>query len=455
MSEGSMKVAKFGGSSLADADQIKKVCGIILEDKKRKIIVVSAPGKRKANDTKMTDLLIACADSIIRGRSGKDEFDRVMDRFEDIIVGLCLDSEILEIVRKDIAERLDMPVVPEGRFMDTMKAAGEDNTAKIVAAYLRSAGAEASYADPGQAGMILTEEYGNACVLKSSYLSLARLKDRSGIIVFPGFFGCSEKGEVVTFPRGGSDITGAIIAAAVGAECYENFTDVDSVFAADPRIIDDPVGIREFTYREMRELSYAGFSVLHEESLEPVYKAHIPVWIKNTNNPGAAGTQILPERELISEQPVVGIAADGGFVSVYISKYLMNREVGFGRKVLQILEELSIPYEHMPSGIDNISIILRSRYFTAGKEIEFKSRLKMLEVDEVSVQRNLSIVMIVGEGMLHRVGIAGRAACALADAKVNIHMINQGSSEVSIMFGVLEKEAQTAVRALYNEFFPV
>jgi aspartate kinase len=449
-----MKVAKFGGSSLANAEQIIKVCKIIMEDRERKIIVVSAPGKRKANDVKMTDLLIACADCIIKGQSGKDAFDKVMERFSDITHGLGLGKDIIDTVRDDIAGRLDMPVSPEGRFIDTMKAAGEDNTAKIVAAYLKMIGNEASYIDPKLAGMILTDEYGNACVLKSSYRSLALLKDKPGISVFPGFFGYSESGDVVTFPRGGSDITGSILAAAVGAECYENFTDVDNVFAADPRVINDPVGINEFTYREMRELSYAGFSVLHEEALEPVYKAHIPVWIKNTNNPNTAGTMILPERELIPEQPVVGIAADRGFVSVYISKYLMNREIGFGRKVLQILEELSIPYEHMPSGIDNISIILRSKFFTNKKESEFISKIKDLDIDEVSVQRDLSIVMIVGEGMLHHVGIAGRAASALADAKVNIHMINQGSSEVSIMFGVLEKEADTAVKALYGEFFP-
>jgi len=449
-----MKVAKFGGSSLADAEQIKKVCSIITGDHDRRIIVVSAPGKRHSGDIKVTDLLIACADSVIRGADKISAAGKVIERFADIIRGLGMDMQMLDIVKQDILKKLDMPVYPEGRFMDTIKAAGEDNTARIVAGYLGSLGVDACYVNPGDAGMILTEEYGNACILKSSYKALSSLKYRESIVIFPGFFGYSEKGDVVTFPRGGSDITGSILAAASNADYYENFTDVDNVFAADPKVVDSPVGIKELTYREMRELSYAGFSVLHEETLEPVYKAHIPVWIKNTNNPSAAGTLILPHRDISEGKPVVGIAADTGFISVYISKYMMNREIGFGRKVLQILEQMCVPYEHMPSGIDDISIIIKEKYFNSKKEAEFISLIKTLDIDEVSVQRDLAIVMIVGEGMLHSIGVSGRATTALARAHVNIHMINQGSSEVSIMFGILKSEAGSAVRALYKEFFP-
>ena len=448
-----MKVVKFGGTSLADADQIRKVCDIVLSDDKRKIIVVSAPGKRYVGDKKVTDLLIELANDVISGRTYVNALTKVTKRFADITTSLGLNSSMMKEIEKDLRSRVGMPVIPEGRFTDTIKAAGEDYTAKIISEYLKTLGMQANYINPKEAGMVLTEEYGNACVLKSSYESLAKLKEREGIVIFPGFFGYSKDGDVVTFPRGGSDITGSILAAATKADYYENFTDVDNVFAANPKIVKDPVGIKEFTYREMRELSYAGFSVLHEETLEPVYKAHVPVWIKNTNNPDAQGTLILPKREISLEQPVVGIACDTGFVSVFISKYLMNREIGFGKKVLQILEDLAIPYEHMPSGIDDISLILKSKYFNQSKEDKFISRLVELEIDEVAVQRDLAIVMLVGEGMLHKIGIAGRATTALADSNVNIHMINQGSSEVSIMFGILEQESKTAVRALYDEFF--
>lgn len=448
-----MKVAKFGGSSLADAGQIMKACNIIMNDDTRRIVVVSAPGKRNSEDTKVTDLLISCADSVLKGQSVKEPLEKVMERFADIIDGLGLEGELVELIRKELEERAGMPVFPEGRFVDTIKAAGEDITAKIVAWYLKKLGIDAIYINPKDAGMILTEEYGNACILKSSYQALAKLKEKEEVIIFPGFFGYSANGDVVTFPRGGSDITGSILAAAVDADFYENFTDVDSVFAANPKTVKHPVGIKELTYREMRELSYAGFTVLHEETLEPVYKAGIPVWIRNTNNQSSKGTLIVTKRQIDLKYPVVGIAAAGNFVSVYISKYLMNREIGFGRKVLQVLEEMGVPYEHMPSGIDNISIILREKFFTGKKEHEFISKLNELEVDEVNVQRDLAIVMVVGEGMLHSIGVAGRATTALARADVNIHMINQGSSEVSIMFGVLNCEADAAVRSLYDEFF--
>jgi len=290
-------------------------------------------------------------------------------------------------------------------------------------------------------------------VLPESYDNLRRLRERPGVTVFPGFFGYSPQGDVVTFPRGGSDITGSVVAAGVKAELYENFTDVDSVFVASPSIIHDPCSLREITYREMRELSYAGFSVFHEEALEPAVRAGIPVCIKNTNNPSAPGTMIVPERVLASGS-VTGIACDAGFCSIYMSKYLMNREVGFGRRLLQILEAEGISFEHCPTGIDNISVILREKHFDAATEVRVVERIRRdLAVDDVSVERGLALVMIVGEGMRHMVGIAARATSAFAMAGVNIEMINQGSSEVSMMFGVKAADAHDAVRALYQEFF--
>jgi len=448
-----MKVAKFGGTSLASADQFRKVGQIVSSDPQRRLIVVSAPGKRHKSDVKVTDMLIACAERQLAFGSAADEVRAVAERYGEIARGLGLPDTIARTVAADLEARLAGDKSHRGRFVDTLKAAGEDNCAKLFAEFLRSLGLDAHYVSPREAGLLVSDEFGNAQVLPESYERLKGLRERPGITVFPGFFGHSLKGDVVTFPRGGSDITGSILAAAVRADLYENFTDVDSVFVASPSIIERPCAIREITYREMRELSYAGFSVFHEEALEPAVRAGVPVCIRNTNNPTAPGTMIVSQHTLAAG-PVTGIACDAGFCSIYLSKYLMNREVGFGRRLLQILEDERLSFEHCPSGIDNISVILREKHFDAAKEARVVERIRReLRVDDVSVERGLALVMIVGEGMRHTVGIAARATAALARAKVNIEMINQGSSEVSMMFGVKAADAHDAVRALYREFF--
>ncbi len=454
MTEKNMKVIKFGGSSLADAKQIKKVCHIVLDDPARRIVVVSAPGKRFPEDTKVTDLLIALAETHLAGKNDSGELQAVLSRYESIASDLSLDKKITEEIREDLEKRLHDDADPE-KFMDRMKAAGEDNTAKLVAAYLISTGVNAEYVSPLDAGMILSEEYGNARVLPQSYELLAKLAERKTIMIFPGFFGYSQQGDVVTFSRGGSDVTGGILAAAIQAELYENFTDVDSVYAANPHVVENPCPIPLFTYEEMRELSYGGFTVLHEEALAPVYRKGIPVNIKNTNNPTAPGTMIVPQIQSgAGHSPVVGIAADKGFLTIHVQKYMMNREIGFGRKLLQILEEEQVSYEHTPSGIDSISVIVRERNVSgATLDRMVKKMYNELQVDQVIVEKNQAIVMLVGQGMNRSIGLAGRATIAFAKAGINLKMINQGSSEVSIMFGVEEKDAAGSVRALYQEFF--
>lgn len=448
-----MKVIKFGGTSLATADQVKKACSIITADSDRRLVVVSAPGKRFEDDIKVTDLLISLAQACINGGNAQEELEKVLARFEEIITGLELPMENVEFVRSDLVNRMKLDISDNKKFMDSMKAAGEDICARVVAAYLKAAGSKAQYVNPGQAGMLLSKEYGNAVVLPESYHRLAKLKDRDGISVFPGFFGYSPDGEIVTFPRGGSDITGAILAAAVDAELYENFSDVDSVYAVDPKIIDDPLPITTMSYREMRELSYAGFSVFHQEALVPVYRKGIPVAIRNTNNPQAPGTTIVPELDR-TDRPIVGIAGAGSFCSIYIRKYLMNREIGFGRKVLGILEDEGISYEHTPSGIDDISVILDQRQLDPQKEQRILQRIcDELHVDDVFIQRDLALIMVVGEGLINTIGMAARATSALARAGVNIEVINQGSSEVSMMFGVRAENCNKSIRALYEEFF--
>jgi aspartate kinase len=449
-----MKVAKFGGSSLASAEQVKKVCDIVVADPARKVVVVSAPGKRTKEDAKVTDLLIAAARARLAGGTGEAEMARVIDRYASIAAELGMPPEATADIAANLRGLLALDTANAGAFMDALKAAGEDNCARLVAAYLRSLGHDARYVNPRDAGMVLSDEPGNARVLEESYGKLAALRDLPGILIFPGFFGYSHSGTVVTFPRGGSDITGSILARAVAAEAYENFTDVDSVFAASPVIVTKPEAVTEITYREMRELAYAGFSVFHDEALEPVFHAGIPVAIKNTNNPSAPGTRIVTERTVDSARPVVGIAASEGFCNIYVSKYMMNREIGFGRRLLQIFEEEGLSFEHMPSGIDNISVIVREAAFTPAVEAHVLGRIATeLETDDVRVQHDLTLVMVVGEGMAHTIGLAGRACNAFSRAAINLEMINQGSSEVSMMFGINTPDLAHAVRALYDEFF--
>lgn len=449
-----MKVAKFGGTSLANAEQIKKVCKIVQADPQRRLIVVSAPGKRFKEDEKVTDLLIGYADRYLQTGEAAGEKRAIFSRYREIVLGLQLPAEVGDQVEAELEAVLsNQQGLSAERFMDAVKAAGEDTCAKIVAHYLCHLGEEARYVSPLDAGLFVTDEAGNAHVLPEAYEQLAMLRDWSGITVFPGFFGYTKAGELVTFSRGGSDITGSILAAAVKADVYENFTDVDSVYVVNPNLIKNPVEVKEITYREMRELSYSGFGVFHEEALIPAYQADIPVCIKNTNNPSAPGTMIVSEPPA-STKRVSGIASDSGFCSIYVSKYLMNKEIGFGRKLLQILEEEGLSYEHTPSGIDNISVILRERDLTQDKEQRIVERIwRELAVDDVSVTHGLALVMIVGEGMRQSVGTTARAATALAAAKINLEMINQGSSEVSMMFGVKAEEAERAVIALYQEFF--
>ncbi|UPV79586.1 aspartate kinase [Bacillus rugosus] len=448
-----MKVVKFGGSSLASGAQLEKVFDIVTSDPARKAVVVSAPGKRYAEDTKVTDLLIACAEQYLASGSTPELAEAVVERYALIANELQLEQTIIEKIRDDLFTLLEGDKSNPEQYLDAVKASGEDNNAKLIAAYFRHKGVKAEYVNPKDAGLFVTNEPGNAQVLPESYQNLYRLRERDGLIIFPGFFGFSEAGDVITFSRSGSDITGSILANGLQADLYENFTDVDAVYSVNPSFVENPKEISELTYREMRELSYAGFSVFHDEALIPAFRAGIPVQIKNTNNPSAQGTRVVSKRDN-TNGPVVGIASDIGFCSIYISKYLMNREIGFGRKALQILEEHGLTYEHVPSGIDDMTIILREGQMDAATE---RSVIKLIQedlhADEVIVEHHLALIMVVGEAMRHNVGTTARAAKALSEAKVNIEMINQGSSEVSMMFGVKEAEERKAVQALYQEFF--
>jgi len=448
-----MKVVKFGGSSLSSGRQLEKVFQIVSADDERKVVVVSAPGKRYAEDTKVTDLLIECAELCLQKQNPMEKLASVIERYRVIAEELNLPDGVIQEIHDDLLTRMASDKSKPDRFLDLLKASGEDNNAKLVAAYFQSQGVEAHYVDPKVAGLVVSDEPGNAQALPESYERLYSLNDKSGILIFPGFFGYSVNGEVFTFSRSGSDITGSILANALKADLYENFTDVDAVYSVNPSIVKKPKEIKELTYREMRELSYAGFTVLHDEALVPAFRAGIPVHIKNTNNPAAPGTLIVNERDNMNG-PVIGIASDQGFCSIYVSKYLMNREIGFGRKLLGVLEDYGLSYEHTPSGIDDVSVILRENQFDEKVMDNVISRIKNeLHADEVKIAHSLALIMVVGEGMRHNVGTMARASKALAKARVNIEMINQGSSEVSMMFGVKEIDEKRAVQALYEEFF--
>lgn len=463
-----MKVCKFGGTSLADAVQVGKVCEIVLADPARRVVVVSAPGKRARQDTKVTDLLIECACRVQAGLDAEQVLGETVARFAAIQRELGLDAGLVTLIEGDLRRRLAADRSHPGRFLDLVKAAGEDYSARLVAAALRARGAAAEYVDPCRAGMLLEGESGNATLCHDAYALLAAslgpmlvhakgapaAGQRPPLVVFPGFFGATRAGVVATFPRGGSDITGAILAAALRADCYENFTDVDKVYAVDPRIVPEVShGIDEMTFREMRELAYAGFGVFHDEAVLPAIRAGIPIVIRNTNHPERPGTRVLSKREAAG-CAVVGIASDIGFVNIYVDKYMMNREIGFGRRLLQILEDEGVSFEHMPSGIDNISVVIRAARFDPAREARVVARIQAeLQPDAVLVERDHALIMVVGEGMQYAVGMAARATRAFAEAGVNIEMINQGASEISMMFGVRAADRDRAVQALYRAFF--
>lgn len=448
-----MKVIKFGGSSLASATQLKKVLNIVKSDPERRFVVVSAPGKRFSDDIKVTDLLIAYYDATIAKKDSTKIVQQIVGRYQAIAEELGINLKIIDEIATNLKELTICDNLSDEFLRDRFLSSGENNNAKLIAAYFQHAGLAARYINPQELGIIVSAEPSNARILYKAYDLIKKWRDSKEILVIPGFFGYTEEGQICTFSRGGSDITGSIVAAGLVADLYENFTDVNGIYSAHPGFVHEPELIKQLTYREMRELSYAGFSVFHDEALMPSYRAGVPVVIKNTNNPEHPGTLISTERDS-KHHSVVGIASDQGFASIYISKYLMNREVGFVRRVLQIFEEFNIGYEHMPSGIDDVSIILREDQLNKTTEEELLRRIAYeIDPDELRITHNLSIVMVVGEGMRQRVGVTADSTAALARKHVNLEMINQGASEVSIMFAIKEDQEKKAIRTLYYTFF--
>lgn len=445
-----MKVAKFGGSSVSTADQIKKVLNIVNSDEDRRIIIVSAPGKRHKEDVKTTDLLIRLYEKVIDDLDYISKKEEIIQRYADNIYELDMSDNLLTTIDQTLENFITTLKDKPSRLLDALLSCGENFNAQLIAEYNNSQGIPTRYISPGEAGIQVTDLPQNAQILDQSYEALYNLRTYDEKLIVPGFFGVSRQNYIVTFPRGGSDITGAIVARGVRADLYENFTDVSGIFRANPTIVKNPEVIDEITYREMRELSYAGFGVFHDEALQPLHKDRIPVVIKNTNRPNDTGTFIRHDREINSSNIVSGISCDKGFTVLNIKKYLMNRQVGFTRKILGVLEDYNISFDHMPSGIDSISIIMRSKEIHNREEQVLNDIRDKCDVDELSVEHDLAILMIVGEGMHRIVGTANTITHALAESKINLKMMNQGASEISIMFGIDVADADKAVKSTYE-----
>lgn len=435
------KVVKFGGSSLASAKQFQKVGEIIRADESRRYVVPSAPGKRSSSDTKVTDLLYDCYAAAERGEDFSGKLQAIEARYNEIIDGLGLTlslKEDLEVICRNFEV---------GAGMDYAASRGEFLNGKIMAAYL-------NYEFIDAAEVVFFDDNGNFDAEKTNAVLSERLAGVERAVI-PGFYGSMESGEVKTFSRGGSDITGSIVAKAIKADIYENWTDVSGVLVADPRIIENPEPIKTITYRELRELCYMGFNVLHEDAIFPVRKEGIPINIRNTNRPEDEGTMIVESTCRNSDYTITGIAGKKGFVAINIEKDMMNAEIGFGRKVLEAFEENGISFEHVPSGIDTLTVFVHQEEFE-GKEQNVLSAIHRLAApDSIDLEANLALVAVVGRGMKSNRGTAARIFAALAHNNINIKMIDQGSSELNIIIGVCNEDFENAIKAIYDIFVSV
>lgn len=434
-----LKVLKFGGSSLADANQFKKVAEIIKAEPDRRYIIASAPGKRFSADIKVTDMLLECFENSYDTKVADEIFKNIQRRFNDIMGDLGLDFTLEE----DFANIKTALINHAGR--DFFASRGEYLSAKVLAKYL-----DYPFIDAGSC--VFFNDNGTLNTEKTNE-TISRILSRYDYAVIPGFYGSMPNGTIKTFSRGGSDITGSLVARAVNADLYENWTDVSGLLMVDPRIVEYPKKVTEITYRELRELSYMGATVLHEDAIFPVRIANIPINIRNTNDPTDSGTMIVSKAVTDStEYTITGIAGMKGFTAIYIEKDMMNSEVGFTRRVLETLEEHNICFEHLPSGIDTMSIVLRSTDIAEFKGNITADIVKRVNPDSITLVENLALIAVVGRGMINAAGTASKIFKALADANINIRMIDQGSSELNIIIGVVEKDYKNAIKAIYNKF---
>ena len=432
------KVVKFGGSSLANAEQFKKVGEIIHMEEARRYVVPSAPGKRFSGDTKVTDLLYRCYSLAEADEDFEPVLAEIRSRYEDIISGLGLDLSLndeFDQIRENFLAKAGS---------DYAASRGEYLNGIVMANYLGYTFLDAAkyitFRSDGMFDDVLTNE------------KLSRALEQYDRAVIPGFYGAYEDGRVKTFSRGGSDVTGSIVAKACKADIYENWTDVSGFMLTDPRIVKNPEIIETITYQELRELSYMGASVLHEDAIFPVRKAGIPINIRNTNAPMDKGTMIVANTCYKPKFAITGIAGRKGFTSISIEKDMMNAEIGFGRRVLTAIEKAGIPFEHMPSGIDTMTVYVNQHEFEEHEQQILSEIRRLCEPDLIELETDLALVAVVGRGMKKNKGIAARVFAALAHAGINIKMIDQGSSEMNIIVGIESKDFESAVQAIYDVF---
>ncbi len=434
-----IKVVKFGGSSLADAGQFCKVADIVKADPSRHYVVASAPGKRFSADVKVTDMLYRCYEMAKNREDITEYFGQIADRYNGIIRDLGLDFDItgeLEYIRNGIQHHT-------GR--DFAASRGEYLNSLILAKFLGFAFIDAE-------SVICFKDNGLYDEERTNELMRAELKKHEYAVI-PGFYGVMPNGTIKTFSRGGSDITGSIVARAAEAELYENWTDVSGFLMADPRIVKNPRPIRTVTYRELRELSYMGATVLHEDAIFPVRNAGIPINIRNTNEPDAPGTMIVSATSDYDKDTVItGVAGKKGLSVITIEKDMMNAEIGFGRRVLDVLEDNGISFEHLPSGVDTMSVVVPTQALEEHREKVLASINKSVHPDSVVAEDGLALLAVVGRGMVKARGTAARVFNAISNAGVNIRMIDQGSSELNIIVGVEERDLEKALDAIYSEF---
>lgn len=433
-----IKVAKFGGSSCASAEQFRKVKDIVLSDKSRHYIVVSAPGKRASGDTKVTDLLYRLQDAVADEKKFQETLQTIKDRYQEIIDGLGLDFSLaadFDRIEQDLKAGADR---------DYAASRGEFLNAKLMAAYLGF-----SFID--SASCFVFKEDRSCDYQKTEEGIRAALKDID-YAVFPGFYGANAKGEVVTFSRGGSDVTGSLIAAAEHVDLYENWTDVSGFLVADPRIVPNPEVIDYITYRELRELSYMGAGVLHEDAIFPVRREGIPIQIKNTNRPEDHGTLIVQNTLKKPRFIITGVSGKKDFCAINIEKAMMNSEIGFARKLLSVLEDNNISFEHIPSGIDTMTLVIHQEELEHCEQKILNGIQRAVNPDLIELESDIALIAVVGRGMKSSRGVAGRVFSALAHEYINIKMIDQGSSEYNIIIGVRNEDFEKAIRAIYKMF---
>lgn len=436
-----VKVCKFGGTSMAAGNVIAKVKNIVESDGERKYIIVSAPGKRYSDDKKLTDMLYACHAALVSGEGFNEAFEPVKARFRSIVKELNMDFDIDKLLSDT-----ELRIVKE-ESEDFTASRGEYLNAVIFARYIGAKFVDAE-------NTIFFKENGLLDEGKTYSAIYEKLKGEKRAVL-PGFYGTGKGGKIKTFSRGGSDISGAVVARAVHASLYENWTDVSGFLACDPRIVSSPKQITNISYKELRELSYMGANVLHSESIFPVRKANIPIKIKNTFRPDDAGTSILPiSRYKPDGRVVTGIAGKKNFTVIYIEKSMMNSEVGFIYKVLRVLSDAGIPVEHIPSGIDTMSLVIKSEALAEHKLENILDEIqKEVSPDVMRVMENIALIATVGHGMSSSVGTSARLFNAIAAANINVVMIDQGSSELNIIVGVSGDDYEKCIKAIYREFF--